>query len=386
MKKAKPNQAPATIAIHTGNEPDSSTGAIIAPIFQTSTYTQSAPGVHKGFEYSRSHNPTRSRLEEVLAALEMASHCVTTSSGMAAISLMMHALPEGSRIICGDDVYGGTFRLFTTVFNKIHHIEFMDTSDLKKLKQRLNSKEKVDLIWLESPTNPLLKLTDIKKIAKIAHNADAKVMVDNTFMSPIFQNPLELGADFVMHSLTKFINGHSDVVAGALMTNDESFYKKLWVLQNSMGPCLAPFDCWLILRGIKTLNIRMREHEKNALALARWLEKHPKIDKVVYPGLQSHPQFKIAKSQMRGFGGMITVFVKGEMAQAKKTLKKTKLFQLAESLGGVESLIEHPAIMTHASIPKKRRTELGILDTLIRLSVGIEDLEDLKDDLDNALA
>lgn len=370
--------------IHVGGHPDKETGAIMPPIYQTSTFVQSSPGKHQGYEYTRSHNPTRTRLEECLAALEGAKHALVTSSGMSIVMLIMHAIPEGSTVLCGDDVYGGTYRILTTVFNKTHNIVFVDTTDAKAVAAKI-AEHKPKIVWLESPTNPLLKISDIKAIATAAKKHKAMTVVDNTFMSPCFQNPLELGADLVMHSMTKYINGHSDVVGGCLMTSNTSFYKKLWVLQNSIGPSQSPFDSWLVLRGIKTLAIRMAAHQKNALKIANYLEKHPKVERVVYPGLKSHPQHRIAKKQMSGFGGMITFFLKGDLKKSKKFLEKITLFSLAESLGGVESLIEHPAIMTHASIPKEVREELGIFDNLIRLSVGIEDIDDLIQDLDRTL-
>ena len=337
--------------IHVGGEPDKETGAIMPPIFQTSTYVQSSPGVHKGYEYSRSHNPTRTRLEECLASLENGKHALVTSSGLSAAMLVMHMLGSGERVLCGDDLYGGTYRMFTTIFDDLHNFEFIDMTDLKALEARIKE-FKPGLIWLESPTNPMLKITDIQAVVKLAKKYKVKTLVDNTFMSPYFQKPLDLGADIVLHSLTKYINGHSDVVGGCLVTNNKKMYDKLWYLQNSIGPSQSPFDSWLVLRGIKTLAIRMKTHEENAKKIARWLENHPQVDKVVYPGLKSHPQHKIAKKQQSGFGGMITFFLKGNLAKSKKFLSKVKLFALAESLGGVESLIEHPAIMTHASIPK----------------------------------
>ena len=295
----------------------------------------------------------------------------------------MHALPANSTILCGDDVYGGTYRLFTTVFNTIHSIIFVDTTDLKAVER--NIKEfRPALIWIETPTNPLLKITDIKKVSTLAKAHKAKTLVDNTFMSPYFQNPLDLGADIVLHSMTKYINGHSDVIGGALMLNDKALYNKLWTLQNSIGPSQSPFDSWLVIRGLKTLSIRMEAHQKNAIKISKWLETHSQVESVVYPGLKSHPQYKIAKKQMSGFGGMITFFLKGDVKKSKKFLEKVNIFSLAESLGGVESLIEHPAIMTHHSIPKIKREELGIKDNLIRLSVGIESIEDLINDLDQA--
>lgn len=371
-----------TKVIHAGGHADKETGAIMPPIYQTSTYVQSSPGVHKGYEYTRSHNPTRSRLEENLAALEGAKYALVSASGLSMIDLIMHSMPAGSNIVCGDDVYGGTYRMFTTIFNKQHNFTFVDTTDLKKVETVLA--QKPALLWLETPTNPLLKISDIAAITKMAKKYKVKTVVDNTFMSPYFQNPLELGADLVMHSMTKYINGHSDVVGGCMMTNSKSIYDKIWTLQNSIGPSQSPFDSWLVLRGIKTLAIRMEAHQKNAMIIAKYLESHPKVERVVYPGLKSHPQHRIAKKQMSGFGGMITFFLKGDIKKSKKFLEKVKLFALAESLGGVESLIEHPAIMTHASVPKNVREELGIFDNLIRLSVGIEDVEDLQSDLEFA--
>lgn len=383
MAKKTKTQAFSTRAIHVGGEPDPSTGAIMPPIFQTSTYVQSSPGEHKGYEYTRTHNPTRDRLQECLASLEEADHCLVTSSGLAASSLIMHALPPKSKILCGDDVYGGTYRLFTKVFQDSHHFEFCDTTNLKALEAKI-SKFKPALIWLETPTNPMLKISDIAAISKMAKKVKALVVVDNTFMSPYFQNPLKLGADIVIHSMTKYINGHSDVVGGALMLNQGPFYEKLKFLQNAVGPCLAPFDSWLVLRGIKTLAIRMEATQKNAQKIAEYLEKHPKVKSVIYPGLKSHPQHAIAKKQASGFGGMITFFIKGGIKESRAFLENVKLFALAESLGGVESLVEHPAIMTHASIPAEIRKQLGIHDNLIRLSVGIEDLDDLIADLEDA--
>jgi cystathionine gamma-lyase len=372
----------ATRVIHVGGHPDKETGAIMPPIYQTSTYVQESPGVHKGYEYTRSHNPTRTRLEECLASLEQAKHCVVTASGLSAEMLLMHLLPAGSNIICGDDVYGGTYRLFTTVFHKMHNFKFIDTTNPKAVE--LAVKEfKPALIWLETPTNPLLKITDIVAITTIAKKAKALTVVDNTFMSPYFQNPLVLGADFALHSMTKYLNGHSDAVGGCIMLNDSAMYKQLFTLQNSIGPCHSPFDSWLVLRGLKTLAIRMEAHQKNAMVIAHYLEKHPKVERVVYPGLKSHPQHAIAKKQMLGFGGMITFFIKGDIKKSNKFLKEVKLFALAESLGGVESLIENPAIMTHASIPKKVREQIGLTDNLIRLSVGIENVQDLIEDLEN---
>lgn len=382
--KENMNYGFATKSIHLGGEPDPVTGSIMPPIHQTSTYVQKAPGEHQGYEYTRSHNPTRSRLEECLAGLENAKYCLVTASGMSSITLIMHALPAGSKILCGDDVYGGTNRLFNKVFHNYHQFQFVDTTDVSAVEKKVKE-FKPNLIWLETPTNPLLKISDIQKIATIAKNNGCKVAVDNTFMSPYFQNPLNLGADIVVHSMTKYINGHSDVVGGAMMLNDSELYQKLWFLQNSIGPSQSPFDSWLVLRGIKTLAVRMKQHQENAIQVANFLSKHPMVEKVIYPGLTTHAQHALAKSQMSGFGGMITFFIKGDLAKAKKVVSTTKVFTLAESLGGVESLIEHPAIMTHASVPKEVRDQLGISDTLIRISVGIEDADDLINDLNLAL-
>jgi cystathionine gamma-lyase len=383
MKKNNEKWRMATKAIHVGGEPDPSTGAIMPPIYQTSTYVQSSPGQHQGYEYTRSHNPTRSRLEECLASLENADHCTVTASGMSAMALIIHTLPKNATIVCGDDVYGGTYRIFTNVFQEHHNFVFIDTTDVKQVEKTLKQ-YKPQLLWLETPTNPLLKISDLKKIADAAKANKVSTVVDNTFMSPAFQNPLNFGIDIVVHSLTKFINGHSDVVGGAIMHNNPDLKERLFYLQNAIGPSQSPFDSWLVLRGVKTLLIRMKEHEKNAGKIAVWLEKHPKVEKVLYPGLPSHPQHDLATSQMQGFGGMITFFIKGGLAESRTFLENVKVFSLAESLGGVESLIEHPAIMTHASVPAAKRAQLGISDNLIRLSVGIEDIQDLIDDLETA--
>lgn len=374
-----------TKVIHVGGEPDPTTGAIMPPIYQTSTYVQSSPGLHKGYEYTRSHNPTRTRLEECLASIEGAQHCLVTASGLSASTLIMHMLPKGSKIFCGDDVYGGTYRLFSKVFPDIHQYKFVDTTNLKKLEEEV-IKEKPALIWIETPTNPLLKISDIAAISAMAKKVGALTVVDNTFMSPFFQNPLSHGADIVLHSMTKFINGHSDVVGGAMMMNSKDLRDKLFFLQNAIGPAQSPFDSWLVLRGIKTLAVRMKAHEQNAMRVAEYLEKHPKVERVVYPGLKSHPHYELGKKQMKGSGGMITFFLKGGINESRRFLENVKLFALAESLGGVESLVDHPAIMTHASIPKEVREQLGIFDNLVRLSVGIEDIEDLIGDLDHAFS
>ena len=374
----------ATKAILIGSQADELTGSVIPPIYQTSTFAQTSPGEHKGYEYTRSHNPTRTRLESCLASLENATFSLVTSSGMSACSLILQSLPHGSKILCGDDVYGGTYRLLNTIYNDRFDIKHINTTDIESVKSELNS-FKPDLVWIESPTNPMLQISDIKAICNSAHILGAKVVVDNTFMSPYFQNPLDLGADMVMHSLTKYINGHSDVVGGAIMLNDSTQYEKLWYLQNSIGPSQSPFDSWLVLRGVKTLSARMRAHEENAINIADFLIEHPNVEKVIYPGLKSHPQHELAKSQMNGFGGMLSLYIKGGLSESNKFLKQLSLFTLAESLGGVESLIEHPAIMTHASVPVKERNELGITDNFIRISVGIEDIDDLKADLKQAL-
>ena len=374
----------ATKAILIGSQPDELTGSVIPPIYQTSTFAQTSPGEHKGYEYTRSHNPTRTRLESCLASLENATFSIVTSSGMSACSLILQSLPHGSKILCGDDVYGGTYRLLNMIYNDRFEIKHINTTDIESVIIELNS-FKPDLVWIESPTNPMLQISDIKAICNSAHIVGAKVVVDNTFMSPYFQNPLDLGADMVMHSLTKYINGHSDVVGGAIMLNDSAQYEKLWYLQNSIGPSQSPFDSWLVLRGVKTLSVRMRAHEENAIKISDFLIEHPNVEKVIYPGLKSHPQHELAKSQMNGFGGMLSLYIKGGLSESNIFLKQLSLFTLAESLGGVESLIEHPAIMTHASVPVKERNELGITDNFIRISVGIEDIDDLKADLKQAL-
>ena len=371
-------------AIHVGNHPDETTGAVIPPIYQTSTFVQSSPGEHKGYEYTRSHNPTRTRLEKCLASLENAEHCLVTSSGMAAVSLIFQSIPQGSKILCGDDVYGGTYRILNTIYNERIELKHVNMTNIESVKEDLASFNP-DLVWLESPTNPMLQISDIKAICMASHAVNAKVVVDNTFMSPYFQNPLDLGADTVIHSLTKYINGHSDVVGGAIMLNEKEQFDKLWYLQNSIGPSQSPFDSWLVLRGVKTLALRMRAHANNAIEIAKFLESHPKVDKVIYPGLKSHPQHELAKRQMSGFGGMLSIYIKGGLSESRTFLEEVQLFALAESLGGVESLIEHPAIMTHASVPVEERNKLGIADNFIRLSVGVEDIEDLKADLSSAL-
>ncbi len=385
MKKNLKNINFDTKAIHIGNDPDLTNGAIAPAIYATSTYVQKSPANHLGFEYSRTHNPTRSRLEECLSHLENAKYCSVTSSGMSALMLILHAIPAGSKVLCGDDVYGGTHRQMTTIFDHTHQVEFVDTSNLILTKEKIQS-FKPDLIWIETPTNPLLKISDIKEISKASKKAGAKLAVDNTFMTPYFQRPIDLGADIVVHSLTKYLNGHSDALGGAILSNNKPLMEKVYYLQNSLGPSLSPFDSFLILRGLKTLGIRMEAHQRNAQRIARLLEKHPKVEDVIYPGLKSHPQYKIAKKQMHGFGGMISVNLNTNISGAKRFIKALKLFSLAESLGGVESLIEQPSTMTHASVPKKIRESIGIKDGLIRISIGIENIKDLENDLVMALS
>ncbi len=373
-----------TRVIHSGQEPDPTTGAIMTPVFQTSTYVQSSPGEHRGFEYSRTHNPTRNAMEDCLASLEKGRHGVAFASGCAATSTIMHLLKSGAHVVSGDDVYGGTYRLFTKVFRDMGiGFSFVDMTAVEAFEKALTPS--TELVWLESPTNPMLKICDIEKICEIAHSRKIPVVVDNTFMSPYFQTPLELGADLVVHSTTKFINGHSDVVGGIVITNDDAVAERLRFLQNSIGAVPGPMDSWLVLRGVKTLSVRMRQHEANARRIAAYLDEHSAVDQVIYPGLESHPQHEIAGKQMRGFGGMITFTLGGGLEAARKMLESVEIFALAESLGGVESLIEHPAIMTHASVPPEVRAELGISDGLVRLSVGIEDVDDLLGDLERAL-
>jgi len=380
----KKNHHISTKAIHSGNHPDKETGAVVAPIYQTSTYSQSAPGKHQGFEYSRGHNPTRDRLQECLASIENSKYCLTTSSGMSAAMLVMHYMKKDSKILCFNDLYGGSFRLFTNVFHERHQFFFEDASNTKDFIQKIKE-IKPKLIWLESMTNPMLKIADIPKIIAEAKKIKALVLVDNTFTSPALFNPMDLGADIVLHSTTKYINGHSDVVGGALMFSSKKMYEKLFYLQNAIGPSPAPFDTWLTLRGVKTLDLRMKEHSKNALKVAKYLEAHPKVEGVIYPGLKNHPQYKLAKKLFSFSGGMISFYLKGNLKTCEKFFKKIKVFNLAESLGAVESLANHPAVMTHASIPKEIRSELGITDNLIRLSVGIESIDDLLEDLEQAL-
>ncbi len=374
-----------TKAIHAGQSPDPTTGAIMTPVYLTSTYVQSSPGTFKdGYDYSRTKNPTRTALEANLAALEGGTAGVCFSSGCAATSAVVHLLSAGDHVVLSDDVYGGTFRIFDRIFKQLG-ISYtrVDMANLSNLEKAMRKETK--LLWLETPSNPLLKVIDIRALAMLGKKHGALVAVDNTFATPFLQTPLALGADIVAHSCTKYLAGHSDLVGGALVVNDAALAERLHYIQNAVGGVPGPFDCFLILRSTKTLGVRMERHCQNARELAARLEKHPRIDRVVYPGLPSHPQHTIARSQMRDFGGMISVFLKGDIATSRRFLERVTLFSLAESLGGVESLIEHPAIMTHASIPEAERKILGIGDTLVRLSVGIEDVEDLWRDLEHAL-
>jgi cystathionine gamma-lyase len=369
-----------TLAIHAGQSPDPTTGAIMTPVYMTSTYVQDGPGRHKGFEYSRTHNPTRNALEGCLAALEGARFGLAYASGCAATSNVMHLLKSGDHVICGDDVYGGTFRLFDKVWSQAGiTFTFVDLTDPDAVVRA--KRDNTRGVWMETPTNPMLKLFDIAAVAQRTKAAGLWLAVDNTFATPVAQRPLELGADLVVHSTTKYLNGHSDVVGGAICTNDEALHERLRYLQNAVGAVPGPLDCFMVLRGLKTLHIRMERHSANAQRIAEMLERHPAVEKVIYPGLASFPQRELAQRQMKLMGGMITCVLKGGLEAANKLLATTRLFACAESLGGVESLIEHPAIMTHASVPAENRAALGIADGLVRLSVGIEDVADLERDL-----
>jgi len=374
-----------TKAIHAGVEADPATGAIMTPIYQTSTYVQTAPGVHKGYEYSRTHNPTRTALQNALAALENGKYGLCFSSGMASIDAIVKLLKPGDEVVSTNDLYGGTYRLFTKVFADFGIVfRFVDMGDITNVSAAINDKTK--LIWAETPTNPLLKIIDIAALAVLAKKHKCLLGVDNTFASPYLQNPIDLGADIVMHSVTKYLGGHSDVVMGALVVKDDALHDRLAFIQNSCGATPGPQDCFLVLRGLKTLHLRMQRHSENGRVIAEWLAKHPKVDKVYWPGFPTHPNHAVAKKQMRDFGGMMSFTLKGDnMADATKFLSTTKVFTLAESLGGVESLSGHPPSMTHASIPREERLKNGMADTLIRLSVGLEDAEDLVADLEQAL-
>lgn len=376
----------ATKFIHAGVEPDPSTGAIMTPIFQTSTYVQEAPGKHKGYEYARTQNPTRDQLQKALAAAENGAYGISFGSGLAAIDTLLKLFNPGDEIICTNDLYGGTYRLMTKVWEryglKFHFIDLTEPSNIEPF---LN--ERTRMIWLETPTNPLLRILDIKEICHIGKERNVLIAVDNTFASPYLQNPLDLGADIVMHSATKYLGGHSDVVHGCLIVKKEELAQQLYFLQNSCGAVPGPQDCFLILRGLKTLHVRMQRHCENGAVIAKYLREHPKVETVHWCGFEDHPNYEVAKAQMRGFGGMMSFTLKNDSLEAAyAVLSSTKLFSLAESLGGVESLIGHPASMTHASIPREERLRNGLADSLIRLSVGIEDANDLVRDLEKALA
>ena len=373
-----------TIAIHAGNEPDAATGAVSVPIYQTSTYAQEALGKHKGYEYARTQNPTRSALEKNIAALEGAKFGYAFASGMSATDAVLKLVKAGDHVIFGDNTYGGTFRLFSKVLSN-YGIEFdlVDTSDATNVEKAFKPNTK--MVFVETPTNPVMSVTDLQAVSDIAHAHGAKVVCDNTFMSPYLQRPMDFGVDIVVHSTTKYLNGHSDSIGGFVALNDEEDAEWIQFIQNSVGAILSPFDSFLVLRGTKTLAVRMEAHDENGRAVANFLAEHPSVQKVYYPGLTSHPQHEIAKRQQKGFGGMVA-FETGSLETAKKVLESVKLCTLAESLGGVESLISHPATMTHASVPLEKRDQLGITDGLVRVSVGIEDIEDIIEDLDQALS
>jgi cystathionine gamma-lyase len=374
-----------TRAIHAGQAPDPSTGAIMTPVYLTSTYVQEAPAEHKGYVYARGDNPTRRALEGCLASLEGAAHCVATASGLAAETIALTDLGSGKRVVAGNDLYGGTYRLFERVFRGLGlDFEYIDTSDLGQVERALQGK--ADLLWLETPTNPLLRIIDIRGAARIARARGVPVLVDNTFASPYLQRPLELGADIVVHSMTKYLGGHSDLIAGALLTNDAARGDRYMKLANWTGPVLAPLTSFLVLRGLKTLHVRMERHCDNAETLARWLAGHPRVKRVWYPGLPGHPNHDVARRQMSRPGGMLSLELDGSVEEGKRFCAATEVFSLAESLGGVESLIEHPASMTHASVPAEERRKAGFADGLLRLSVGIEHVDDLRSDLEQAFS
>ena len=384
----KPNKRPgfATRVIHAGQSPDPSTGAIMVPIYATSTYVQESPGVHKGFDYARSQNPTRFAFERCIADLENGTQAFAFASGMAAAATLLECLDSGAHVIATDDLYGGTFRLFERVRRRSAKLEFsyVDWSDPAEVEKAIRPNTR--MFWVETPTNPMLKLVDLSAVAAMARRCGAWAVADNTFASPFVQRPLDHGFDAVVHSTTKYLNGHSDMVGGvAVVGQNQELRERLAFLQNAVGGISGPFDSFLALRGVKTLAVRMERHCANALAVASWLVRHPKVRRVIYPGLPSHPQHALAKRQMNGFGGMVTAELATDLAGTRRFLERCRVFALAESLGGVESLIEHPAIMTHATIPPEQRRALGISDSLVRLSVGIEDVDDLIDDLDQAL-
>jgi cystathionine gamma-lyase len=386
MSDPKTKHQLATRAIHAGQQPDPSTGAIMTPIYATSTYVQRSPGEHKGWEYSRSHNPTRDAYEKCIADLESGKQGFAFASGMAATSTVLELLDSGDHVVAGNDLYGGSFRLFHRVRERSAGLQFsfVPLEDPAALRAAMRANTR--MVWVETPTNPMLRIIDIAAAAKVAHEHGALLVVDNTFATPMLQRPLELGADIVVHSATKYLNGHSDMVGGvAVVGENADLAQKLWFLMNSTGAIQGPFDSFLALRGLKTLALRMKAHAENALIIARWLQKHPAVRTVLYPGLEDHPQHDLAMRQMSGLGGgIISIDVHGGLAASRRILERCKLFALAESLGGVESLINHPAIMTHASVPADKRAQLGISDTLIRLSVGVEDVNDLIAELDYA--
>jgi len=385
MNSTDKKKAFATRTIHAGQSPDPTTGAIMPPIYATSTYVQKSPGVHQGFEYSRTHNPTRFAFERCIADLESGTRGFAFASGMAATATILELVDSGGHVIAMDDLYGGTRRLFEGVRRKSAGVEFsfVDLTDIAALEQSI--RDDTQMIWVESPTNPLLKIVDLQAVAAIAKANDILLVADNTFATPYLQRPLDFGCDIVMHSATKFINGHSDMVGGIAVTNNDELAERLAYLQNSIGAILGPFDSFLALRGVKTLDVRMERHCVSAAKIASWLEADDRVDSVLYPGLPSHPQHEVAKKQMDDFGGIVTFFINGDLENARRFLERCQVFSLAESLGGVESLVDHPAIMTHASVPAEERAKLGISDQLIRLSVGIESLDDLIADLDQAL-
>lgn len=376
----------ATKAIHAGQEPDPTTGAVMTPIYQTSTYWQKSPGEHKGYEYSRGTNPTRKALEDCLAALENCKYGLAFSSGMGATDCVLRLLQPGDEVITGDDLYGGSYRIFTKVYEKYGiKFHFLDLSKPENIIPYINDKTK--LVWIETPTNPTMRIIDIEGVAKITKEKKILLTVDNTFASPYLQNPIDLGADIVMHSVTKYIGGHSDVVMGALLTNDEQLHKDLFFIYNACGATPGPQDSFLVLRGIKTLHLRMKAHCENGEKVAHYLKNHPKIDKIYWPGFEDHPNHDIAKKQMRGFGGMVSITLKdADLQETFRIASRFKVFSLAESLGGVESLVNHPTTMTHGSIPKEAREKVGVTDNLLRLSVGVEDIDDLLADLEQALS
>lgn len=376
----------ATKAIHAGQEPDPTTGAVMTPIYQTSTYWQKSPGEHKGYEYSRGTNPTRKALEDCLAALENCKFGLAFSSGMGATDAVLRLLKPGDEVITGNDLYGGSYRIFTKVYEKYGiKFHFLDLSSPENIIPYINANTK--LVWIETPTNPTMRIIDIEGVAKITKENKILLTVDNTFASPYLQNPIDLGADIVMHSVTKYIGGHSDVVMGALLTNNEALYKDLFFVYNACGATPGPQDSFLVLRGIKTLHLRMKAHCENGEKVAYYLKKHPKIDKIYWPGFEDHPNHDIAKKQMRGFGGMVSITLKdADLQETFRVASRFKVFSLAESLGGVESLVNHPTTMTHGSIPKEEREKVGVTDNLLRLSVGVEDIDDLLADLEQALA